>query len=188
MYKNGWRPYSKAVLQYDENGDPLLRNGKPVYIYKSLEFIPDPLASLVRTWLDFAEMQPWLPDEGEGVIEYVGTWFAFVGRNMFGKTYTSQISELLKILSAGGQLTEQGIDEGLKYRDKKLLDYIGRQVSANFPYSSLFKRLARVPAAIKETMGFTEEDAKALFESTGNPTELKKFIKRDSKTYSRRWC
>ena len=184
MYKNGWRPYSKAVLQYDENGDPLLRNGKPVYIYKSLEFIPDPLASLVRTWLDFAEMQPWLPDEGEGVIEYVGTWFAFVGRNMFGKTYTSQISELLKILSAGGQLTEQGIDEGLKYRDKKLLDYIGRQVSANFPYSSLFKRLARVPAAIKETMGFTEEDAKALFESTGNPTELKKFIKRDSKTYS----
>ena len=184
MYRNGWRPYSKAVLQYDENGDPLLRNGKPVYIYKSLEFIPDPLASLVRTWLDFAEMQPWLPDEGEGVMEYVGTWFAFVGRNMFGKTYTSQISELLKILSAGGQLTEQGIDEGLKYRDKKLLDYIGRQVSANFPYSSLFKRLARIPAAIKETMGFTEEDAKALFESTGDPTQLKKFIKRDSKTYS----
>jgi len=184
MYKNGWRPYSKAVLQYDENGDPLLKNGKPVYIYKSLEFIPDPLASLVRTWLDFAEMQPWLLDEGEGVAEYVGTWFAFVGRNMFGKTYTSQISELLKILSAGGQLTEQGIDEGLKYRDKKLLDYIGRQVSANFPYSSLFKRLARVPAAIKETMGFTEEDAKALFNSTGDPTELRKFIKRDSKTYS----
>jgi|TARA_Y100000289_G_scaffold27674_1_gene27260 hypothetical protein len=187
MYKNGWRPYSKAVLQYDENGDPLLKNGKPVYIYKSLEFIPDPLASLVRTWLDFAEMQPWLYEgdlDAEGVAEYVGTWFAFVGRNMFGKTYTSQISELLKILSAGGQLTEQGIDEGLKYRDKKLLDYIGRQVSANFPYSSLFKRLARVPAAIKETMGFTEEDAKALFESTGDPTQLRKFIKRDSKTYS----
>tara|TARA_B100000214_G_scaffold368149_1_gene339247 strand:- start:1214 stop:6025 length:4812 start_codon:yes stop_codon:yes gene_type:complete len=187
MYKNGWRPYSKAVLQYDENGDPLLRNGKPVYIYKSLEFIPDPLASLVRTWLDFAEMQPWLYEgdlDAEGVAEYVGTWFAFVGRNMFGKTYTSQISELLKILSAGGQLTEQGIDEGLKYRDKKLLDYIGRQVSANFPYSSLFKRLARVPAAIKETMGFNEEDAKALFESTGDPKQLRKFLKRDSKTYS----
>ena len=30
MYKNGWRPYSKAVLQYDENGDPKLKNGKPV--------------------------------------------------------------------------------------------------------------------------------------------------------------
>lgn len=184
MYKNGWRPYSKAVLQYDENGDPLLKNGKPVYIYKSLEFIPDPLASLVRTWLDFAEMQPWLLDEGEGVMEYIGTWFAFVGRNMFGKTYTSQISELLKILSAGGRISEQGIDEGLKYQDKKLLDYIGRQVSANFPYSSLFKRLARVPAAIKETMGFNEEEAKALFESTGDPTQLRKFLKRDSKTYS----
>ena len=187
MYKNGWRPYSKAVLQYDENGDPLLKNGKPVYIYKSLEFLPDPLASLVRTWLDFAEMQPWLYEgdlDAEGVAEYVGTWFAFVGRNMFGKTYTSQVLELSKILSAGGQITEQGIDEGLKYRDKKLLDYIGRQVSANFPYSSLFKRLARVPAAIKETMGFTEEDAKALFESTGDPTQLRKFIKRDSKTYS----
>jgi hypothetical protein len=184
MYKNGWRPYSKAVLQYDENGDPLLRNSKPVYIYKSLEFIPDPLASLVRTWLDFAEMQPWLPDEGEGVAEYVGTWFAFVGRNMFGKTYTSQISELLKFIQIGGGISEQGIDEGLKYQDKKLLDYIGRQVSANFPYSSLFKRLARVPAAIKETMGFSEEDAKALFESTGDPTQLRKFIKRDSKTYS----
>ena len=184
MYKNGWRPYSKAVLQYDENGDALLRNGKPVYIYKSLEFIPDPLASLVRTWLDFAEMQPWLPDEGEGVPEYVGTWFAFVGRNMFNKTYTSQISELLKFIQIGGGISEQGIDEGLKYQDKKLLDYIGRQVSANFPYSGLFKRLARVPAAIKETMGFTEEEAKALFESTGDPTQLRKFIKRDSRTYS----
>tara|TARA_A100000172_G_scaffold81071_1_gene72776 strand:+ start:3040 stop:7836 length:4797 start_codon:yes stop_codon:yes gene_type:complete len=187
MYKNGWRPYSKAVLQYDENGDPKLKNGKPVYIYKSLEFIPDPLASLVRTWLDFAEMQPWLYEgelDAQGVAEYVGTWFAFVGRNMFGKTYTSQISELLKILSAGGRISEQGIDEGLKYQDKKFIDYIGRQVSANFPYSSLFKKLARVPAAIKETMGFSEEDAKALFESTDDPTQLRKFIKRDSKTYS----
>ena len=184
MYKNGWRPYSVAVLQYDENGDPLLRNGKPVYIYKSLEFIPDPLASLIRTWLDFAEMQPFLPDEGEGVAEYVGTWAAFVGRNMFGKTYTSQISELLKFIQIGGGISEQGIDEGLKYQDRKFLDYIGRQISANFPYSSLFKRLARIPAAIKETMGFTEEDAKALFNSTGDPTQLRKFIKRDSKTYS----
>ena len=187
MYKNGWRPYSKAVLQYDENGDPLLRNGKPVYIYKSLEFLPDPLASLVRTWLDFAEMQPWLYEgdlDAEGVAEYVGTWFAFVGRNMFGKTYTSQISELLKFIQLGGGISKQGIDEGLKYRDKKFIDYIGRQVSVNLPYSSLFKRLARVPAAIKETMGFSEEDAKALFESTGNPTQLRKFIKRDSKTYS----
>ena len=187
MWKNGWRPYSKAVLQYDEYGDPLLKNGKPVYIYKSLEFIPDPLASLIRTWLDFAEMQPYLFDEDfdvEGVAEYVGTWFAFVGRNMFGKTYTSQVSELLKIISAGGQINEQGIDEGLKYQSKKFIDYVGRQVSSNFPYSSLFKRLQRLPAAIKETMGFNEEDAKALFESTGDPTELRKFIKRDSKTYS----
>lgn len=187
MYKNGWRPYSKAVLQYDEYGDPLLKNGKPVYIYKSLEFIPDPLASLIRTWLDFAEMQPYLFDEdfdAEGVGEYVGTWFAFVGRNMFGKTYTSQISDLLKIISAGGQINEQGIDEGLKYQSKKFIDYIGRQVSSRFPYSSLFKRLQRLPAAIKETMGFNEEDAKALFNLTGDPTELRKFIKRDSKTYS----
>ena len=187
MYKNGWRPYSKAVLQYDEYGQPLLKNGKPVYIYKSLEFIPDPLASLVRTWLDFAEMQPFLYEgdfDAEGVAEYVGTWFAFIGRNMFNKTYTSQISELLKFIQVGGGISEQGIDEGLKYKDKSFLDYLGRLGSSNFFYSSLLKRLWRVPAAIKETMGFSEEDAKALFESTGDPTQLRKFIKRDSKTYS----
>ena len=187
MYKNGWRPYSVAVLQYNEDGDPLLKNGKPVYIYKSLEFIPDPLASLVRTWLDFCEMQPWLYEgdlDFEGVAEYVGTWSAFVGRNMFGKTYTSQISELLKLIQIGGSFKGQNIDEGLKYQDRKFLDYIGTQLSVNFPYSSFLKTLWRVPAAILQTMGFSEEDAKILFETKGDPSKLRKFLKRDTKTYS----
>ena len=187
MYKNGWRPYSVAVLQYNENGDPLLKNGKPVYIYKSLEFIPDPLASLIRTWLDFSEMQPWLYEgdlDFEGVAEYVGTWSAFIGRNMFGKTYTSQISELLKLIQIGGSFKGQDIEKGLEYQDKKFIDYVGTQLSANFPYSSLLKTLWRVPAAIKQTMGFSEEDAKILFETKGDASELQKFLKRDTKTYS----
>ena len=36
--------------------DIVYRNGKPVYVYKSLEGIPDPMTSLVRIFLDFAEI------------------------------------------------------------------------------------------------------------------------------------
>ena len=185
MYKNGWRPYSKAILQLDEYGQPLMKNDKPVYIYKSLEHIPDPLASLVRLWLDFAEMSPLLPEEGEGIDEYVGTWLAFVGRNMFNKTYTSQINELLNLISAGFNLQQQTTDEGLKYKDKRFIDYIGRQVSSSsVPYSGLLKRLWRLPADVLTTMGFSEKEARELAESEGDYSKLKWFIKRDSSTYS----
>ena len=185
MYKNGWRPYSKAILQFDEYGEPLIRNGKPVYLYKSLEHIPDPLASLVRLWLDFSEMSPLIPEDGQGIDEYVGTWLAFMGRNMFNKTYTSQINELLNLISAGFNLQPQTTDEGLKYRDKKFIDYVGRQVSSSsVPYSGLLKRLWRIPADVLTTMGFSEREARELAESEGDYSKLKWFIKRDSSTYS----
>ena len=185
MYKNGWRPYSKAILQFDEYGEPLMKNGKPVYLYKSLEHIPDPLASLVRLWLDFSEMSPLIPEDGQGIDEYVGTWLAFMGRNMFNKTYTSQINELLNLISAGFNLQPQTTDEGLKYRDKKFIDYVGRQVSSSsVPYSGLLKRLWRIPADVLTTMGFSEREARELAESEGDYSKLKWFIKRDSSTYS----
>ena len=55
MYKDGWRPYSRAYLKYDENGEPLFKNGEPVYEYKTYENLPDPIVSFVRIMVDFTD-------------------------------------------------------------------------------------------------------------------------------------
>ena len=37
MYKDGWRPYSRYFLQNDEDGEPIYKNGQPVYTNKTYE-------------------------------------------------------------------------------------------------------------------------------------------------------
>ena len=182
-YKNGWRPYSVATLKYDEDGDIVYRNGKPVYVYKSLEGIPDPMASLVRIFLDFAEMAP-LSTKDKDIGEFIKVWVAFAGRNMFNKTYTAPLNELLNIIAAVPDLGENADpEEGVSYTKKKWFDYVGRQVGNSIlPYSSLLKRIARTPEDILNIMGVTDELAKIKAIEEGDYSDLKWFLKPDTKT------
>ncbi len=182
-YKNGWRPYSVATLKYDEDGDIVYRNGKPVYVYKSLEGIPDPMASLVRIFLDFAEMAPMSRDD-KNIGEFIKIWIAFAGRNMFNKTYTAPLNELLNIIAAVPDLGENADpEEGVSYTKKKWFDYVGRQVGNSIlPYSSLLKRIARTPEDILNIMGVTDELAKIKAIEEGDYSDLKWFLKPDTKT------
>ena len=182
-YKNGWRPYSVATLKYDEDGDIVYRNGKPVYVYKSLEGIPDPMASLVRIFLDFAEMAP-MSTKDKDIGEFIKVWVAFTGRNMFNKTYTSQLNELLNIIAAVPDIGENADqEEGVSYQQKKWFDYIGRQVGNSvLPYSSLLKRIARTPEDILNIMGVTDETAKLKAIEKGDYSDLKWFLKPDTST------
>ena len=182
-YKNGWRPYSVATLQYDEDGDIVYKNGKPVYTYRSLEGIPDPLASLVRIFLDFAEMAP-LSTKDKDIGEFIQGWVAFVGRNMFNKTYVSPVNELINVMAAVPDIGENpDPEEGVNYRQKKFFDYVGRQVGNSIlPYSSLLKRIARTPTDILNIMGINAEDAKFKAIKEGDYSKLKWFLKPDTST------
>ena len=182
-YKNGWRPYSVATLKYDEDGDIVYRNGKPVYVYKSLEGMPDPMASLVRIFLDFAEMAP-MSTKDKDIGEFIKVWVAFTGRNMFNKTYTSQLNELLNIIAGVPDIGENADqEEGVSYQEKKWFDYVGRQVGNSvLPYSSLFKRIARTPEDILNIMGVTDETAKLKAIEKGDYSDLKWFLKPDTST------
>ena len=52
-------PYSRAYLLYDEDGEILFdEDGKPKYVYVSYENLPDPIASLIKLWVDFQGMSP----------------------------------------------------------------------------------------------------------------------------------
>lgn len=182
-YKNGWRPYSVATLQYDEDGEIVYRNGKPVYTYRSLEGLPDPLASLVRQYLDFVEMAPLSPKDKD-VQEYLQGWVAFLGRNMFNKTYTMQVNELINIMASVPDVGDNpDPEEGVNYRKKRFFDYVGRQVGNSIlPYSSLLKRIARTPTDVLNIMGINAEDAKFKAIKDGDYSKLKWFLKPDTST------
>ena len=92
MYKNGWRPYSRAYLKYDENGEPLFKNGEPVYEYKTYENLPDPIVSFVRMMVDFTQGGPFVKDKEFG--EFTAGFSTIIGRNH--TLYTKEIFRLYR--------------------------------------------------------------------------------------------
>jgi len=182
MYKDGWRPYSRYFLQYDEDGEPIYKNGQPVYTYKTYENLPDPIVSFIRIFADFAECGPFVKDKEYG--EFCTGFAATIGRNVFNRSYTQQIDETIKLFSAIPEFGKnEDPEDGVDYRKKKILDYVGRQgAGRSIPYSSFLSRLHRFPADLLTELGFTEEEARQLAESKGDYSQLKWFMKPDTKT------
>ena len=165
MWKNGWRPYSKGTLQYDEDGEPLFGDdGEPVYEYETYENIPEPMAGYLRLMVDFIN--------ASGVIgekpydDFTIGWVGAVGRNIFNRSFTAQINELMNIFQAVpkvGEGDEGEVDSPTNYRVKKFSEYVGRQlVGRLIPYSNLGARLKQTPADILKIMGFSNEEVQLL--------------------------
>ncbi len=165
MWKNGWRPYSKGTLQYDEDGEPLFGDdGEPVYEYETYENIPEPMAGYLRLMVDFIN--------ASGVIgekpydDFTIGWVGAVGRNIFNRSFTAQINELLNIFQAVpkvGEGDEGEVDSPTNYRVKKFSEYVGRQlVGRLIPYSNLGARLKQTPADVLKIMGFSDEEVQLL--------------------------
>ena len=165
MWKNGWRPYSKGTLQYDEDGEPLFGDdGEPVYEYETYENIPEPMAGYLRLMVDFIN--------ASGVIgekpydDFTIGWVGAVGRNIFNRSFTAQINELMNIFQAVpkvGEGDEGEVDSPTNYRVKKFSEYVGRQLTGRLiPYSNLGTRLKQTPADILKIMGFNDEEVQLL--------------------------
>ena len=165
MWKNGWRPYSKGTLQYNEDGEPLFGDdGEPVYEYETYENIPEPMAGYLRLMVDFIN--------ASGVIgekpydDFTIGWVGAVGRNIFNRSFTAQINELMNIFQAVpkvGEGDEGEVDSPTNYRVKKFSEYVGRQlVGRLIPYSNLGARLKQTPADVLKIMGFSNEEVQLL--------------------------
>ena len=182
MYKDGWRPYSMAYLKYDENGEPIFKNGQPMYEYKTYENLPDPIVSFVRMMVDFTQGGFFVKDKEFG--EFTAGFSTIIGRNLFNRSYTQQINEAINLFSeipAVGKNVDP--EDNIPYTQKKFLDYVGRQVAGrSIPYSSFLSKLHRLPADLLTEMGFTEQEARELAESKGDYSKLKWFMKPDTKT------
>ena len=165
MWKNGWRPYSKGTLQYDEDGEPLFGDdGEPVYVYETYENIPEPMAGYLRLMVDFINASGVIGDKPYD--DFTIGWIGAVGRNIFNRSFTAQINELLNIFQAVpkvGEGDESQVDSPTNYRVKKFSEYVGRQLVSRFiPYSNLGARLKQTPADVLKIMGFSNEEVQLL--------------------------
>ena len=165
MWKNGWRPYSKGTLQYDEDGEPLFGDdGEPVYEYETYENIPEPMAGYLRLMVDFINASGVIGDKPYD--DFTIGWVGAVGRNIFNRSFTAQINELMNIFQAVpkvGEGDEGEVDSPTNYRVKKFSEYVGRQlVGRLIPYSNLGARLKQTPADVLKIMGFSDEEVQLL--------------------------
>ena len=165
MWKNGWRPYSKGTLQYDEDGEPLFGDdGEPVYEYETYENIPEPMAGYLRLMVDFINASGVIDDKPYD--DFTIGWAGAVGRNIFNRSFTAQINELMNIFQAVpkvGEGDEGEVDSPTNYRVKKFSEYVGRQlVGRLIPYSNLGARLKQTPADVLKIMGFSDEEVQLL--------------------------
>ena len=179
MWKNGWRPYSKGTLQYDEDGEPLFGDdGEPVYVYETYENIPEPMAGYLRLMVDFINASGVIGDKPYD--DFTIGWIGAVGRNIFNRSFTAQINELLNIFQAVpkvGEGDQSQVDSPTNYRLKKFSEYVGRTLTGRglgavqvgsktipipIPYSNLGARLKQTPADVLKIMGFSNEEVQLL--------------------------
>ena len=163
MYKNGWRPYSEGFLQYNEDGSPKFINGEPVYNYKSYDNIGlDPVSQIVGMMVDFVNSSGFI--NGKPFDDFTIGWTGVLSRNIFNKSYTSQINEFMQLITAFPSLVEDSGEFGnanpLKdYRKEKAMEYLGKQtVSRIIPFSNLLARFKTIPGDILEMMGYSRDD------------------------------
>ena len=161
MYKNGWRPYSEGKLQYEKNGSPLFKNGEPVYVYKTYENLAEPISGFIGLMVDFVNSSGFIDDKPYD--DFTVNWIGAVGRNIFNKSYTTQINEAIELIASAPSLVDDEGDAVSNYKTKRFSEYVGKQFAARaIPYSNLGTRLKRTPADILEMMGYSSKEIEAL--------------------------
>ena len=211
LLRSGWLPYSRAYLLYDEDGEILFdEDGQPKYVYVSYENLPDPIASLIKLWVDFQGMSPFFTKKQDRLYdEFTIGWSAFIGRNFTNKSYVQQISETMDFFSAIDEVTggSQDPEDTISYQRQKNISYLSRLFESSVtPYSSLIEDLQRMPADVMAALlGVDEQTAQRLRKegsegitkyaievlgkeiSVGNVKNkriIRLFAKLDKKTYS----
>jgi len=168
LLRSGWLPYSRAHLLYDEDGEILFdEDGKPKYVYVSFESLPDPIASLVKLWVDFQGMSPFFTKKQDRLYdEFTIGWSAFIGRNFTNKSYVQQISETMDFFSAIDEVTggSQDPEDTISYQQQKNISYLSRLFESSItPYSSLIEDFQRMPADVMAALlGIDEQKAQQL--------------------------
>ena len=165
LSKNGWLPYSRGYLMYDEEGQIMFgEDGLPKYLYKSYEGIAEPALSLIKLWVDFHQMSEYIEDETL-FEQFVYFWNIVVGRNLTNKTYLQQFSESIDLFARAPDIGKNvDPDENLNYGTRKFLNYTGRLVTSSIiPYSSLLDDLNRLPSnMISHIFQIDEREAQRL--------------------------
>ena len=211
LLRSGWLPYSRAYLLYDEDGEILFdEDGQPKYVYVSYENLPDPIASLIKLWVDFQGMSPFFTKKQDRLYdEFTIGWGAFIGRNFTNKSYVQQISETMDFFSAIDEVTggSQDPEDTISYQRQRNISYLSRLFESSVtPYSSLIEDLQRMPADVMAALlGVDEQTAQRLRKegsegitkyaievlgkeiSVGNVKNkriIRLFAKLDKKTYS----
>ncbi len=160
QWKNGWSPYSVGRLQYNDDGEPLIgEDGEPVYEYDSYEYLPEPIAGYMRLMVDFVNASGVIGDKPYG--DFTIGWMGAVGRNIFNRSFTTQINEALSLLQAVPKIGEGDTpnDSPANYKLKRLSQIAGRTiVSRLVPFSNLGSKLKQAPADILEMMGYSKEE------------------------------
>ncbi len=177
MSKNGWQPYSVGKLQYNEDKSPKFKNGEPVYTYSSYDNSGfDPVAQVVGMMVDFVNSNGFI--KGKPFDDFTVGWTGVVGRNIFNKSYTKQVNEMLEFIASAPGLVDETGDNPLKnYKLDKSKQFLADQtVSRLLPYSNLLSRFKTIPGDILEILGgYSREEML-------NDENLSRFIqKRDSK-------
>ncbi len=177
MSKNGWQPYSVGKLQYNEDKSPKFINGEPVYTYSSYDNIGiDPVAQVVGMMVDFVNSSGFI--KGKPFDDFTVGWTGVVGRNIFNKSYTKQVNEMLEFIASAPGLVDETGDNPLKnYKLDKSKQFLADQtVSRLLPYSNLLSRFKTIPGDILEILGgYSREEML-------NDENLSRFIqKRDTK-------
>ena len=161
MYWNGWRPYSEGLLQYEKDGSPLFENGEPVYVYKTYENLAEPISGFIGLMVDFVNTSGYI--DGKPYDDFTVGWIGAVGRNIFNKSYTTQINEAIELIASAPSLVDDEGDAVSNYKTKRFSEYVGKQFAARaIPYSNLGTRLKRTPADILEMMGYSSKEIEAL--------------------------
>jgi len=161
MYKNGWRPYSEGKLQYEKDGSPLFKNGEPVYVYKTYENLAEPISGFIGLMVDFVNSSGFI--DGKPYDDFTVNWIGAVARNIFNKSYTTQINEAIELIASAPSLVDDEGNAVSNYKTKRFSEYVGKQFAARaIPYSNLGTRLKRTPADILEMMGYSSKEIEAL--------------------------
>jgi hypothetical protein len=140
QWKDGWRPYSYAKLQKNEDGTPQIdANGNYQYIHHSYKRL-DPLSSWIGFLVDMHQVEEHMTD-GQ-YQEMMGAFMVAFGRNFTDRTFMQGIGDAANFWLNPGRAEK----------------WLSRQAASNIPQSNLWRYMKRLPGDLLEMKGLPPEE------------------------------
>ena len=140
QWKDGWRPYSYAKLQKNEDGTPQIdANGNYQYIHHSYKRL-DPLSSWIGFLVDMHQVEEHMTD-GQ-YQEMMGAFMVAFGRNFTDRTFMQGIGDAANFWLNPGRAEK----------------WLARQAASNVPQSNLWRYMKRLPGDLLEMKGLPPEE------------------------------